>query len=261
MDYRLGLKPHVPSAADLQLEDFHSFTAASDLPAEYGVTGLNWGMLGNDEFGDCFWASAAHETMALAHLGGRPVPTFSTESVLSSYCSYLGIQRKALNEKTDEGTDARQGAKARATLGVADAHEWDNHYQEPGATGHRIGAYLFDESRDPDKIRSAIYTFGAVEVCVNLQAAQQETFSQGFWEYDPKSKIDGGHAITGCYVKDGKIYLVSWGGEIEVGDEFFDKLVQTVIVYISGAQLDAAGVTPNGLNKAALVAALKERQG
>lgn len=50
---------------------------------------LNWGMLGNDQVGDCLVASSAHEVMAEASISGR-APVFDTKHVLQSYSVWTG---------------------------------------------------------------------------------------------------------------------------------------------------------------------------
>lgn len=261
----LGLKPHTPDERDIKLTEVYK--TSSDLPSDFGATGLDWGMLGNDEFGDCYWASAAHEVMAEATQAGRN-PVFSTESVLSSYCGYLGLSdRKKLDEQTDEGTDAREGAKYRTELGVADQNQWANHYQEPGAKGHRIGAYAFIEpgANAYQTILSAIRDFEGVTVCVELPESAEEAFQRAeegdgeyIWDYVAGSQIVGGHAISGVAVKNGQLVIVSWGQEVVMTEAFVEHYLQTVVVYVSGSILNGEGKSVDGLDLSALRSKLAE---
>lgn len=245
---KLGLLPHTPDERDIALSSV--YTPQSDLPASFGATGLDWGMLGNDEFGDCYWASAAHEVMAEAHLAGRD-PQFATEHVLDSYATYLGLYgHRALNESTDKGTDARAGAKFRRHTGVEDAE----------GIAHRIGAFTFVEEPDYELIKSAVHDFEGITVCVNLPESAEDAFrSDGpkVWDYVKGSPIVGGHAIAGTSVRDDKLYVVSWGHEVEITEAFIEKYLQTCVVYVSGSTLDGTGHTPGGLDKPALLTALE----
>lgn len=248
MTYSLGLHDYKPSARDIRTEDFWAPTKAAS--PEYGVLGLDWGMLGNDLFGDCYWASAAHELMAQRNDVAGKAPVFSTESVLSTYCKYLGIQRDQLNAKTDQGTDPRKGAKIRTQFGIADDAEWENHYEEPGAGGHRIGAYAFIQEASYTKLLQAVEAFEAITLCIDCpQSAQENT---KVWDYVPGSPIDGGHAIAGVAIRDGSLVVISWGFEIEVTPAFIAHYFQTAMVYLSGAELAKDGTTPAGVNRPAL---------
>lgn len=240
MTHKLGLKPHIPDERDIKLLAVYS--KQSSLPSNFGATGLQWGMLGNDTFGDCYWASAAHEVMAEAHLAGRN-PVFDTEEVLSSYAEYLGLGSvHDLNEQTDEGTDAREGAKFRKQKGVKDTH----------GHGHHIGAYAFIEEPDYELIKSAVYDFEGVTVCVELPESAEERFNSGLWDYVKGSPVVGGHAIAGTCVKEGALYIVSWAREIEITEAFLEKYLQCVVVYVSGSTLDGEGKTVTGLDVSAL---------
>lgn len=248
----LGLKPHTPSDSDIALASVYQ--AQASLPSDFGAQGLDWQMLGNDQYGDCYWASAAHEVMAEAHLAGRS-PVFATTQVLTSYSKYLGLKSLTeLNEQTDQGTDARQGAAFRKEHGVEDAN----------GHGHKIGAYTFIESPDYSLIKSAVYDFEGVTVCVELPESAEEAFRRSemnghgeiVWDYVPGSPIAGGHAIAGVNVKGSDLYVVSWGQEVLMTEAFIEKYLQTVVVYVSGSTLNGEGKTVTGLNIEALRSAL-----
>lgn len=255
MAHKLGLLPHTPDERDIKLSTVYK--ARTTLPSNFGVTGLDWQMLGNDEFGDCYEASSAHEAMAEAHPNGRN-PVFSKESVLGSYASYLGLSGvSALNERTDQGTDAREGAKFRQKSGIKDIH----------GVGHKIGAFVLDESKDYQTILSTVYDFGGVTVCVELPKSAEEAFNKAeegsgeyIWDYVHGSQIAGGHAISGVSVKDDQLVIVSWGHEVVMTEAFVEQYLQCVVVYVSGAMLNGEAKTPNGLDRPALRKKLAEVQ-
>jgi hypothetical protein len=240
---KLGLLPHRSDERDIALDSV--FTPTKALPETFGVRGLDWKMLGNDQWSDCYWASAAHEVMAQAHLAGR-TPEFTPESVLGSYATYLGVYR--VTPATDRGTEPRAGAKFRRTHGVADHL---NH-------GHRIGAYAFETESDYQKLLSALYTFGALTFCFELPQSAEETFEDGVWDYVKGSPIAGGHAVAGvARAESGRIVIVSWGQEVEVTEAFIEKYLQVAMAYVSSSVLDGTGHTPEGLDKTALLEAVK----
>jgi len=52
----------------------------------------DWGMLGNDTYGDCGEAGQLHVQMATAIGAGVPTPQFSTEQAVNEYLAYTGGQ-------------------------------------------------------------------------------------------------------------------------------------------------------------------------
>lgn len=241
MNYKLGLLPHTSRESDIALTSVYK--AQTSLPGSFGVTGLPWGMLGNERFGDCYFASACHETMAQAYLAGRE-PHFSEANALTSYARYLGLNGlNELNERTDQGTDARAGAEYRRKTGVLDA----------GGAAHHIGAYTFINEPDYELVKSAVYDFGAACVCIEAPESIYKGFEEGVWDYVKGSKIVGGHAVSGVAVNsDGELVIVTWGGEVRLTEAFLEQYMQTTVVYISGSDLNGEGKTINGLDREAL---------
>lgn len=239
-----GLLELQPDERDIKLSSVYE---APDYPQTFGTRGRNWGMLGNDKWGDCYWASAAHEVMAQAYTVGR-LPNFDTGNVLDSYAVYLGLygrQGLEANPSKDQGTEPRAGAKARQRQGVNDAR----------ARGHRIGAYVFEN--DLSKLLPSLYTFRACTLCLELPQSAEEDFDSGVWDYKPGSPIVGGHAVAGVAAEKGELIAVSWGQEVRLTNEFLQHYLQTAMFYVSGAVLDGSGKSPTGLDAAALRAALK----
>lgn len=78
--------PH-PLLADFLLPG----VSVPDAPAEFDVSGgiVDWGMLGNDEYGDCGPCSEFHGRMAKAAAGGTP-EDFTTAAVTANYFAYTG---------------------------------------------------------------------------------------------------------------------------------------------------------------------------
>ena len=75
---------------------FARYRAAEPLPAppdDWGYDNVvppgGWGMLGNDQWGDCVWAGAAHEHLLTSTVAGRPA-SFDDDGVLSDYSAATG---------------------------------------------------------------------------------------------------------------------------------------------------------------------------
>lgn len=218
-----------------------------------GTRGLPWGMLGNDRWGDCYWASAAHEFMAIRHREAA-APTFTDQGVLDAYGTYLGVYGRAgleANPRVDAGTDARAGAKYRRDTGVPDA-VGRNHY---------IGAYAFES--DPRQLAPLIDVLGAVTVCIELTDENEREFGEAEREgsdfyWSGSGSIAGGHAIAGTYWTPEGIGVVSWGREGIITYDYLEQYMQTAVVYFTRAQLGPDGRTPTGLDKAKLNELVKQ---
>lgn len=241
---KLGLNTYRPDERDIPLDAVYQPPRLPEDPSAspFGVRGLDWGVLGNDEFGDCFWAAAAHETMTWAYLAGRR-RNFVSGGVLRSYADYLGVDE--VTEANDEGTYPDSGARFRRKYGVLDGN----------GTPARAGAYAFITKPSDQLIRGALYDFGAVNLCVDFPAS---AWGADTWDYVEGAQIDGGHsvALTGV-AETGNYVAVSWGREYEVTPAFIENYLQCVIVFFS-ASLLLHGLAPDGLDKRSLLARLEE---
>ena len=95
---------------DVKLANFLVKTKLPTPPKVFGhqdLIGGNWQMLGNDHYGDCVWAGAAHETMLWNKEADRTV-AFNNESVLKDYSVVTGF-----NPKQRFGEDGTRDAKAQ----------------------------------------------------------------------------------------------------------------------------------------------------
>ena len=129
---KLGKKPARPGAVKLKLAKYLVKPKLPTPPKVFGheaLIGPNWEMLGNDQYGDCVWAGAAHETMLWNKEAARAV-TFNNQSVLKDYSAVTGFNPNDPN--TDQGTDMQVAASYRRKTGVLDAN----------GKRHKVIAYL-----------------------------------------------------------------------------------------------------------------------
>jgi hypothetical protein len=245
-----GLRDFSAQPTDIAVS---SVWTLSSVPDSGGVRGLPWGVLGNDTWGDCYWASSAHEFQAIRHRVNA-TPSFDDQGVLDAYGDYLGLYGRAGLEATpnaDQGTDAREGARFRREHGIQDA----------AGHSHYIGAYAFESN--PRELPALIDALGAVTVCVELTNGCEEEFQEAeetgrdfVWEQG--GAVAGGHAISGVYWTPEGIGVVSWGREGVITYDYLERYMQTAVVYFTRGQLEPDGETPTGLNKAKLVELVKE---
>lgn len=250
--YKLGAV-HTRDERDLRMAAYFdpARLARVDLPSSWGYDAQNsygvdeWGMMGNDRYGDCVFAGAAHETMLWNRAAGREV-TFSDESVLSDYSAVTGFSPD--DPESDQGTDVHAALKYRVATGIVDAD----------GERHKLGAYLALDTSNLRELLVASYLFEAVAVCWNLPESAQEQFSaRRMWSYVHNSPIEGGH-YTVLNAKRRHLETVTWARSVAFDSAFMEHYLSAAYALLSPEALDGSGVTPEGLDLAALKADLAQ---
>lgn len=243
LPYRLGKKPARPGAMKLKLSAVLAKADWPVVPVNFGGHNRvrDWGMLGNDKYGDCVWAGAGHEHMMATMVGDVPDATFTTENVLSDYTALTGFS--PTDEATDQGTDMVQAAEYRRTTGVVDA----------SGRRHKIAAYLSLKVGDPSQLALAMYLFGIVGIGLRFSNKAMQQFDDHIpWSVVPKAKFEGGHYVpaVGRNSK-GHFLVVTWGRLHAMTPSFYAKYCDEAIVYFTDEFL-IDGTTPQGFNLAKL---------
>jgi len=237
---KLGLRPFKRDARDLWFASYRTGAVLPRKPAHFGHENLiaQWEVLGNDRFGNCVWAGAAHETMLWNAMAGRTV-TFTEEGVLSDYSACTGF--RADDPDSDQGTDLREAMKYRQKVGVVDAE----------GTRHKIGAYVWLQPGNYDHFLEAVWLFGACPVGITVPESAMEQFqTERPWEVVAGSAIVGGHYIPA--VAD-RLYpeVVTWGRVQPMTRAFYLKYAEAACAVISEEML-VNGKSPEGFDLEAL---------
>jgi hypothetical protein len=203
-----------------------------------------WGMLANDQFGDCVWAGAAHEHMLMAAIAGT-VLKFTDKNVLAAYSAVTGFNAK--DPATDQGTDMQAAASYRRKTGIKDSK---GHV-------HKVAAYLEVAKHSLDQISEAAYLFGAVGVGIEFPDFAMDQFNRGEpWDVVAHAPApQDGHYIPVVGVENGNLVCVTWGRKQLMTPAFFTKYCDEAVAYINPEYL-VAGKTPEGFDAAALTADL-----
>jgi len=225
LPFKLGKTPARPGAVKFKMMTYLRKLELPTPPKVFGHQGLigaKWGMLGNDDYGDCVWAGAAHETM-LWNKEAAKTASFNNKSVLSDYSAVTGF--KPSDPNTDQGTDMQVAASYRRKKGVLDA----------AGKRHKIGAYLALKPGDIDQLALAIYLFGATGIGIKFPGSAMDQFKAGKpWSVVPGAKIEGGHYIPGLgRDKNGNIVIVTWGKIQLMTPAFYEKYCDEVVAYVS----------------------------
>lgn len=239
--YKLGKTPARPGAVSMKLTTYLAKTQLPTPPANFGHYELisSYGMLGNDNYGDCVWAGAGHETMMWCKEAGSTV-AFSDKNTLSDYSKVTGFNPN--DPSTDNGTDMQVAASYRRKTGVLDGK----------AKRHKVVAYLALDKGNIDQQCSAAYLFGAVGLGIKFPNSAMDQFNAGKpWDVVAGAKLDGGHYIPLVGRANGNLLVITWGKIQEMTPAFFKKYNDESIVYLTKEDL-VKGVTPEGFKLAQL---------
>jgi hypothetical protein len=230
---KLGKTPARPDAVSFKLTQF--LTALPKVPKRFGheVAVKDWGMLGNDQYGDCVWAGAAHESMLLNAEVAKDVE-FTDKSVLGDYSKVTGFNPKEPN--SDQGTDMKTAASYRRKTGVADG----------AGKRHKIAAYLGIKAGDVGYAKAAAYLFGAAGVGIQFPDSAMDQFNNGEpWTPVKGASIEGGHYVP-LVGFDGKYLLVvTWGQVQKMSVDFYKEYCDEALAYVS-EEFISKGKSPEG---------------
>lgn len=213
------------------------FPEPPKLAREWKLPTKGWGMYGNDRTGDCTLASKAHQIMLFtAHTGVMVTP--DQQAILDAYSAISGY---------DQTTCANDNGCA-----MTDVLEY---WQTKGIDGHKILGWMQIDNRNIDRVKQAMYLFGAVDIGINVPASAMDQFSLSkAWDVVPNDGgIEGGHCIP--LFGYGMIgdSCVTWGQRQEMTWSFFLKYCDEAYAVITEDWINRTTLlAPNGLNLAAL---------
>lgn len=157
-----------------------------------------WGMLGNDQYGDCTMAAVVHLREANnADEKGSETSWPSDKDVVAEYLKLSGGQ--------DTGLVEANVLQVWSTAGL-----W----------GDKIAGYAPVNHRNADELRSVVATFGGSYLGVAVPAPAQTQFAEGKpWDLTGTSQdddIEGGHAVPVIGYDADFAYVVTWGATQKV---------------------------------------------
>jgi hypothetical protein len=224
------------------------FMAADALPVaptknywEYKVP--SFPMMLNDNLGSCVFASGGHLLQNwTAHTGKMVTP--ADADVLAAYEAVGGYVPG--NPSTDNGA------------AITDFLNW---WQENGFVGHKILGWASVDQTNLQRVRQAVFAFGALNIGIQFPNVAMQQFSAGMpWDVvDDDGGIDGGHCIPILGQGSQGFACITWGKIQYMTNAFFEKYCDESYAVVTQDWLDAAGTTPiAGLDLEALNAALAE---
>jgi hypothetical protein len=183
---RLGLKAPVPGAIKLRLSTYTDFRKLPTPPAAFGHYSLisEWGMLGNDQYGDCAEAGACHQTMLWTAEGLGTAAPFDDAAALSNYSAITGFDPS--NPVSDQGTAISDLAGYWKSHGIVDSN----------GDAHKVVAVVDLNPGDLRELWTASYLFQAVGLGFAIpNSAMQQTQDGKPWSVVAGATIEGGHYV------------------------------------------------------------------
>ena len=239
--FKLGKQKAQPQEKDFKFADFAAAVQLPKVPSRFGHGNAytDWEMLGNDRYGDCVWAGAAHEHMLLNKVVHKRDVPFTDDSVLGDYAAVTGFDRN--DPSTDQGTNVHEALSYRRKTGIADAN---------GAR-HQIGAYVSLDPKNWEHLEQAAYIFGAVGIGIEFPDSAMKQFGNGEpWDPVKGSKIEGGHyvPVVGSLHSATEASAITWGKRQFFTVAFYEQYNDEAWVYITPDELRSDGTGLHGFD-------------
>ncbi|MDE2105380.1 MAG: hypothetical protein KGL39_49595 [Patescibacteria group bacterium] len=211
-------------------------------PAVTAKVGADWGVMGNDQCGDCVFASGGHSIMArTANAGSIVIP--SADDIINAYSAFTGYVRGS--ESTDNGTNET---------------DFCNNLVTNGLLGHRADATTPIDGTSFDQIKWTVELFGSCLLGIVLPRYAMDQFNNNeAWRLDTlgDQTVLGGHGI--CIVKYDAFgfYVVTWGRVQLMTYDFAKAWIDEAHATLDFDWMNTMGNAPNALNRTQLESDLK----
>jgi hypothetical protein len=249
---KLGRKPAVHTARTKRSKDIIARALAplgtaptiSDdyVSAVTAATGGDWGILGNDQYGDCVPADDGHYLMLrTANTGTIVIPTEA--QVLALYSAETGFNPADPN--TDQGTDETSDCEFMVSTGFL---------------GHKADATTALDPTNLNNIKWCIQLFGGIKFGVNLPQSAMDQFDAGkpWGVVEKDGGIIGGHDVLGVKYDGTFFYVVTWGRLQIVDPAWILKYVEEAHALLFADWIAQNGTAPSGLDLQALISDLSQ---
>lgn len=241
---RLGRKAVKQDSRTLRLADY----LCRELPAApvsvdwtKGLT--NWGMLLNNQLGDCTIAGAMHATMVWCAAQGLP-ETLTDALALSYYGKWCGYN--PANPASDQGGILLDICK-----------DW----KAQGLDNFTLSAFASVDPKNIEHVKQAINLFGGAYIGVALPLSAQD---QAEWDVKPRSWICrwlgvpaespdptpgswGGHCVYAVGYDETTVTVITWGGLLKMTWAFWTTYVDECYALLAPIWIGTKG-SPQGFN-------------
>lgn len=188
-----------------------------------------WGILGNNEYGDCGVAGLQHGMEADAEIVDIYETWPTNADAISYYLKYTN------------------GVDSGVVLSQYLQYVRENEYY-----GHKIYGYAPVQFSDVSTIQTAIFLFGFAYTGVNVPQSAMDQFNAGEpWTVVSGSPIEGGHAIPLIGYDDSFLYCITWGKVQPISYNWWHSYADESWAVLTGSFVAHNG-DGRGINLAAL---------
>ena len=185
---------------------------------------ISYPMYGNDQYGDCFYASICHHDQTLTGAWGSP-SQFDLKAIVSRYL-FLSQGDNGLADQDVQG-------------------EWKNRYLAD-VQAAKIVDYLYIDVTNPAAIDAGMYFFGGTQFTFTVPSAWINNSNAGFvWDASNYSANQNGHAVYWRGKTDKGYLLVTWGVTGTITPAAVRVCNPDGFVVFSTRWFDAKGYAPN----------------
>lgn len=235
---KLGKKHPRVDHRTLKLSAYLAPSLPAPPPARDWTMGVqDWGMMLNDQLGDCTCASVGH-FQQLVTMNTSTMFTPTDDQILAAYEAVGGY--KPGDESTDNG-----------------AVEIDvlNYYRTTGVAGRKLLAYADPSPADKTHVMQAINLFGCVYIGLALPITAQDQILwdvvNGIFHRGTSPGSWGGHAVICPAYDDEGLTCITWGEPKKMTWAFWNKYCDESHALLSSDWIGAKG-SPSGFDIATL---------
>jgi len=201
-----------------------------------------WGMMDNDQIGDCTCAAAGHLLMEWTANAQSKMFTPADDQIVEAYSAITGY-----NPATGANDN---GAVELDVL---------NYWRQQGIADHKIQAFVALEPSNHTHVMDAVWIFGGCYIGLALpKTAQAQTSNKQIWSVPPSGTGGdgapgswGGHAVPIVAYDSRSLTVVTWGALQAMTWGFWAAYCDEAYAIISPdflKQKNGQTVTPNGFN-------------
>lgn len=240
MKMRMGRLPRAHNPNVMKLSALGSIPMA---PVEANWTkGIkSWGMMINDQLGDCTCAAVGHALQVWTVNTSKEV-TIPDADVLKLYevaCGYNpndpstdcgGVEQNVLEYLYKSGIPLANGSVDKI-LGFAEVNE-----------------------QNLNEVKLTIAEFGVAYIGIEVPDSiySSDGNVQQVWDYVPGANIEGGHAIVLVGYDATGFEFISWGSVYKMTYEFFKQYCSEAYAIVDHNWIKSTGKTPMGISLVAL---------
>lgn len=201
-----------------------------------------WGMMDNDQIGDCTCAAAGHLIMEWTANAQAKMVTPPDQAIVAAYSAITGY-----NPTTGANDN---GAQEIDVL---------NYWRQQGIAGHKIEAFMALEPANHSHVMDSVWIFGGCYIGLALpKSAQAQTSNKQTWSVPPQGTGGdgapgswGGHAVPVVAYDARSLTVVTWGALQTMTWGFWEAYCDEAYAILSSDYLKQKGgetVAPNGFN-------------